>query len=79
MQSPGAPVRPGWVGDQGGLFWVWGGQPRTLSLVPFCSGQVGLALPLFVLTTDLSALAQVCAGVPQDAALRESKATLPEA
>lgn len=61
---------------------MWGGQPRTLSLVPFCSGQVGLALALSVLAclaTDPSALAQVCGGTPQDATLREPKATLPEA
>lgn len=38
MQSPGAPVRPGLGRGTKGLFWVWGGQPRTLSLVPFCSG-----------------------------------------
>lgn len=42
MQSPGAPVRPGWVGGQGVLFWVWGGtQPGSFLLQP---GGVGPAL-----------------------------------
>lgn len=83
MQSPGAPVRPGLGTGTRGLFWVRGGQPRTLSLVPSALARWGRPCPrLFwpvCLAADLSPLAQVCGGSSQDATLSEPKATLPEA
>lgn len=39
----------------------------------------GAGPALVCLATDLSPMAQVCGGTPQDAALGEPKATLPEA
>lgn len=83
MQSPGAPVRPGLgrgqeacsgcgVGSLEPSAWFlsalarWG-WPCPCSFWPVC------------LATDLSTLTQVCGGTPEDAALREPKAALPEA
>lgn len=62
-----------------------GGQPWTLSLVSFCTFQVGLALPLVCVHSQVVwlliplSLVQVHGGTTPVATLSEPEATLPSA